>query len=85
MFVTADLEGAPRIGFMIPAKAVFLSGSRNFVFVEESRGTYVRTEVRTAGEQEGSVLAIAGVHDGQRVVVDGALFLQQIYQTKGGL
>jgi cobalt-zinc-cadmium efflux system membrane fusion protein len=84
MFVTADLEGPPRIGFMVPAKAVFLSGSRNFVFVQEAPGRYARTEVHTAGEQEGTVLAIAGVHEGQRVVVHGNLFLQQIYQTKGG-
>ena len=84
MFVTAEIATPAPRGSVVPARAVFLSGKRTFVFIEESRGVYARTEVQTARETDGMVLVSSGVDAGRRVVVDGSLFLQQVYQSKGG-
>ena len=79
MFVTAELETPPLKGFAVPAKAVFLIGDRYFVFVEEGSGRYVRREVQAGPERGGKVPVSGGLKDGDKVVVDGSLFLQQIY------
>lgn len=83
MFVTAELASAPAVGVVVPVKAVFLQGSRHFVFVEEERGRYAREEVQLGTESGGTLVVTNGLRDGQRVVVDGNLFLQQILQSKG--
>ena len=81
MFVTARIETAPPSGVVVPAKAVFLQGNRHFVFVEEARGRYAHVEVRWARRMKG-LPRDAGLQEGQRVVVDGDLFLQQLFQSK---
>ena len=79
MFVTAELETPPLKGVAVPAKAVFLIGDKYFVFVEEAPGRYVRREVQAGPERGGKVPVSGGLKDGEKVVVDGSLFLQQIY------
>jgi cobalt-zinc-cadmium efflux system membrane fusion protein len=84
MFVTAEIETPAQPGVQLPAKAVFLIGTTQYVFVEESPGRYARVPVK-AGEERGGVIVIGeGVRAGQKVVVDGSLFLQHIYQRQGG-
>ena len=82
MFVSARIETAPASGVVVPAKAVFLQGTRHFVFVEEAPGRYVHVEVKIGAENDGSLPVTVGLREGQRVVVDGNLFLQQIFQAK---
>ncbi|HQR52599.1 MAG TPA: efflux RND transporter periplasmic adaptor subunit [Burkholderiales bacterium] len=83
MYVTAEIASAPAKGVVVAAKAVFLQGSRHFVFVEEERGRYARREVQIGAESGGTLVITDGLRDRQRVVVDGNLFLQQILQSKG--
>ena len=78
MFVSVNLPGQGESRASVPAKAVFLKGEKHYVFVEEHPGEFVRQEVRTGAEQDGSVLIVAGVQPGQRVVTDGCVLLQQI-------
>lgn len=84
MFVTGELRGPARSGVTVPAKAVFLVGTRHYVFVEESTGQFARVEVDGLDEKGGPVLVGVGLRKDQRVVVEGSLFLQQIFQQKGG-
>ena len=83
MYVTAEFEPPARSGVSVPTKAVFLNGSRHFVFVEQAPGQFVRVEVKADGEAGGVMLVRDGLSVGQKVVVDGALFLQQILLAKG--
>lgn len=82
MFVSAELAAAPLSAVVAPAKAVFLQGSRNFVFVEEGPGRYARVPIRIGPEEGGGIPVVEGLKEGQRVVVDGNLFLQQLLQSK---
>lgn len=83
MFVNAEFNVAPRTGVAVPAKAVFLAGAKHFVFVEEGPGKFVRVEVKPETEAGGLVIVAQGLAVGQKVVIDGALFLQQLIQSKG--
>jgi cobalt-zinc-cadmium efflux system membrane fusion protein len=78
MFVSVNLPGQGESRTSVPAKAVFLKGEKHYVFVEEHPGQFVRQEVRTGAEQDGSVFIVAGIQPGQRVVTDGCVLLQQI-------
>jgi cobalt-zinc-cadmium efflux system membrane fusion protein len=78
MFVSVDLPDGTSPGAKVPAKAVFLSGDKHYVFIETQPGEFTRHEVQIGPEQEGRVLVLAGVEPGQRVVTDGCILLQQV-------
>ena len=61
----------------VPTAAVLLVDGRHHVFVADPDGGYTRTEVTVARELPGRV-GVLGLEPGQRVVVEGNLFLQQI-------
>jgi membrane fusion protein, heavy metal efflux system len=82
MFVTAEAEGEDRMQLLVPAKAVFFQGGEHFVFTDEGAGQYVRREVHTGDAQQGSVVIREGLREGQNVVVDGTLMLQQELQPR---
>jgi cobalt-zinc-cadmium efflux system membrane fusion protein len=84
MFVTAEIEVPAQPGVMVPSKAVFQIGTSQYVFIEEAPGRYARLKVEATGERDGMVAIAKGVNPGQRVVVEGSLFLQHIYQKQGG-
>jgi cobalt-zinc-cadmium efflux system membrane fusion protein len=77
MFVSVLLPGEEAAGTQVPAKAVFLSGDKHYVFVEKEPGQFARHEVQIGAEQDGRVLVLAGVRPGERVVTDGCILLQQ--------
>src|SRR5215470_2399938 len=82
MYVTAEFDTTPRPGVAVPAKAVFLSGNQHYVFVQEAPGSFARVQVKTDSENGGTVIVAEGLEVGQKVVIDGVLFLQQILQSK---
>ncbi len=84
MFVSGEIAGPMREGVLVPAPAVFLVGDRHFVFVEEGKGRFTRTEVARDGEVEGKVEVRTGLKPGMRVVTGGSLLLQQMLETEGG-
>lgn len=78
MYVRVSINSdVKRSGILVPAASV-LRDEQNlpFVFVETARGQYSRRSV-TLGAQVGTDYAIAsGVAVGEKVVAEGALFLQ---------
>jgi cobalt-zinc-cadmium efflux system membrane fusion protein len=59
-------------------KAVFLDGVRRYVFVKTGPGTFTRRGVRLGNSYANLVPAIAGLKEGDEVVVGGGLYLQQL-------
>ncbi|MEO8039868.1 MAG: efflux RND transporter periplasmic adaptor subunit [Betaproteobacteria bacterium] len=82
MFVNAELQAPAREGVAVPGKAVFLQGDKHYVFIEEAPGRFMPLQVATGPDSGDSVVVTEGLSSGQRVVVAGSLFLQQILQTK---
>lgn len=82
MFVTAEAQGEDRMQLLVPAKSVFFQGDKHFVFTDEGNGKYTRREVRTGDARQEFVVIREGLREGQNVVVDGTLMLQQELQPR---
>jgi cobalt-zinc-cadmium efflux system membrane fusion protein len=80
MFVTADLETRSNASLQVPEKAVLAAGGRNYVFIEEAPGHYARAEIKLDGVHDGVAGVVDGLTLGQKVVVDGNLFLYRLYR-----
>jgi cobalt-zinc-cadmium efflux system membrane fusion protein len=84
MFVTAELQEAPRADLQMPEKALVLSGDNYYVFVEEKPGRYSRQEVKVDAVRDGIATVASGVKLGQKVVVEGNLFLHRLHRQLSG-
>lgn len=81
MFVTADVPENRPPGTDVSAKAVFLKGEKHYVFVEAGRGEFLRREIKAGPEHDGKVSVYEGVLPGQRVVTEGCLLLEHLYES----
>ncbi|KWR87505.1 efflux RND transporter periplasmic adaptor subunit [Cupriavidus sp. IDO] len=78
MFVTAKLQAASFPGIAVPSKAVFLADNRNYVFVRTAPNTFVRRQVKLGVTLPGTSEVLDGLKEGETVVTDGNLYLQDI-------
>ena len=62
----------------IPADAVLLLGERTYAFVQLQPGRFERREVALLSGGPQSWLVLKGVSAGERVVVGGGLYLNQM-------
>lgn len=83
MFVTAELKVASGAGLVVPAKAVYLRGDRQFVFVQTGAGRFERRPVNLGTAFNGSQVVLEGLKADEKVVVDGALLLQRMLAVAG--
>jgi cobalt-zinc-cadmium efflux system membrane fusion protein len=85
MFVTAELLESQGADLQIPEKALLLAGDSYYVFVEDKPGRYSRQQVKVDGVRDGVASVASGVKLGQKVVVEGNLFLHRLHnQLSGG-
>ena len=82
MFVTAEIAAKRTTQLEVTANAVFFQNGHYFAFTDDGGGKYTRREVRVGDERNGSVAILDGLHDGQNVVIEGALMLQQLLQPR---
>jgi len=84
MFVTAELQESPGADLQVPEKALLLAGDSYYVFVEEKPGRYSRQQVKVDVVRDGVASVASGVKLGQKVVIEGNLFLQRLHQQLSG-
>jgi cobalt-zinc-cadmium efflux system membrane fusion protein len=77
MFVSARIKVPKGDTPTVNAKAVYLSGVRNYAFVRAGN-TFTRRPVRVGREIEGRMPVLSGLQEGEEAVVAGNLFLDQI-------
>ena len=84
MFVTVDAPAEETAASVdISNRAVFLKKNRHFVFVESAPGQFERREVTVGAEHNGRTVIVSGVDLGQKVVTDGAIFLDSLLESGG--
>jgi len=84
MFVTAELQEAPTADLQIPERALLLAGGSYFVFVEEKPGRDSRQEVKVDSVRDGVASVASGLKLGQKVVIEGNLFLHRVHRQLSG-
>jgi cobalt-zinc-cadmium efflux system membrane fusion protein len=82
MFVTADIDTDGDKELLVPAKAVYFQNEKNYLFIDEGNGRYLRRQVQTGDVRQNMVEILAGLNAGEKVVVEGTLMLQQIMQPR---
>ena len=78
MFVTAKLQAASFSGIAVPSKAVFLAENRNYAFVRSGQNTFERRALKLGVSLPGTTEVLEGLKEGDAVVTDGNLYLQDI-------
>lgn len=81
MFVQADIPVTNLEGMIVPAKAIFLVGDKQYVFVELDINKYERHEVKLGKRFADKVEVVEGLKQDQKVVIDGNLYLQEILRA----
>jgi len=82
MFVSAELSMPARAALTVPADAVYLLGEHYYAFVDQGEGRYARRRLKAEEAGFGTMRVLAGLQAGDRVVVDGALLLQQLLGSR---
>lgn len=67
---------------LVPSRAVFTEDGRSFVFAETGPGRFARRPVEIGPGDGADRRVLAGLHAGDRVVVDGAILLRQEQEGK---
>ena len=78
MYVSAGLSMPGAAPVAVPASAVFLVGNQRHVFIAKSPTQFERRDIVTDEESQGLVPVESGLAAGERVVTEGALYLQQL-------
>jgi cobalt-zinc-cadmium efflux system membrane fusion protein len=73
--VILPLSG-PAAAVTVPGNAVLTDGDANVVIVSMADGKFSKRTVQVGSEVDGRLAVLSGLHPGERVVVDGALFVK---------
>ena len=75
MFCEVHFLNSPTKAVILPATAIMQDQDKDYVFVEVSKGKFVRRKVETESIKGGDVRIISGVAEGESVVVEGGVLL----------
>jgi len=80
MYVTAEFDDTAKETMDIPVKAVFLKDASKMVFVKTADGIFTRKAITPVATSDAWVSITEGLHRGDQVVVDGALYLEKMIE-----
>lgn len=76
MFARVTLRGGPAApSLAVPSRAVLSDGAASVVVVALGEGRFQRRTIEAGPERDGHVRVLSGLAPGERVVVDGAIYL----------
>ncbi len=82
MLVCIEARSSTAHAVEVPSQAVFFLGDRHYAFAMVSAQAFERREVQIGNSLGGSVQVLHGLRPGERVVSDGALLLEQIWEQR---
>jgi Cu(I)/Ag(I) efflux system membrane fusion protein len=86
MFVSLDFvgeAGAPQL--VVPSEAVIMTGERNVVIVARDEGGFDVAEVTVGAEVDDRTTIIAGLREGQRIVLSGQFLIDSEASLRSAL
>jgi membrane fusion protein, heavy metal efflux system len=82
MYVTAEIDTGAATELLVPSKAMYFQSEQNYVFIDEGKGKFTRRAVKAGDVRDSRTEILKGLNEGEKVVVDGALMLQQMLQPR---
>ncbi len=82
MFITAEVDADNERVLLVPTKSVYFQGGQNYVFVEDGERHFTRREVQLDDVYGNEVEIVQGLGEGEKVVTQGSLMLQQILKPR---
>ena len=82
MYVTAEIDTSGAKELLVPSKAMYFQTEKNYVFIDEGKGKFTRRAVKAGDIRDSRTEILSGLKEGEKVVVDGALMLQQMLQPR---
>ena len=82
MYVVAELNVPAPGGFLVPARAVYLRGEQQYVFIDLGGGRYARRAIRPGPLTDGYQVVLQGLAATDKVVLDGSLLLERLLASK---
>jgi cobalt-zinc-cadmium efflux system membrane fusion protein len=77
MFATLRIARPPASVILVPIAAVLHEGDTTGVYVPSNDGKYALRQVVTGATRDKQIEIVSGLHDGDRVVTEGAAFLRE--------
>src|SRR5207247_10066729 len=85
MYADVVLQSPTGTSVAVPDSAVMNTGTRSVVFVARADGTFEPRQVATGAKANGFYAIRAGVHAGERVVVDANFLVDSESRLKSAL
>jgi cobalt-zinc-cadmium efflux system membrane fusion protein len=82
MYVTAEIDTGGETELLVPSTAMYFQNGKNYVFIDEGKGKYTRRTVKPGDIRDSRTEILDGLRAGEKVVIDGALMLQQMLQPR---
>jgi cobalt-zinc-cadmium efflux system membrane fusion protein len=83
MFARVDvLNAAGHKLMLVPAQAVLNDGDKSIVIVASEGNVFRSRRVEVGPETEGKVRILSGLHAGEKIVTDGAIFMKREIDTQ---
>jgi cobalt-zinc-cadmium efflux system membrane fusion protein len=82
MFVTAEVDADGERELLVPTKSVYFQNGKNYLFIDQGKRRYERRQVQTGDVRQDLIEILAGLNEGESVVTDGSLMLQQVMQPR---
>jgi len=82
MFIQAEIPLSHVDGLIVPSKAIVLIGDSHYVFVETQANQYIRKKVKLGTQFLEKTEVIEGLNASEKIVFDGALYLNEILRTQ---
>ncbi|WP_172419067.1 efflux RND transporter periplasmic adaptor subunit [Candidatus Nitrosoglobus terrae] len=81
MYITANFSLYAKPQLRVPSKAVILDKDNFYVFISKGNRTYIRTQIEVGAENQGMVPVLSGLNLEDKVVVEGAIYLNHLIQA----
>ncbi len=82
MYVTAEIDAGDETELLVPSKAMYFQSDQNYVFIDDGNGKFTRRAVKAGDIRDSRTEILDGLKAGEKVVVDGALMLQQVLKPR---
>ena len=85
MYVTAAIAVDLGEGLVVPDDAVFATGEKQIVFIDQGQGLFEPRDVTVGAKADGAVDITHGIAEGERVVTSGNFLIDSESRLKGAL